>query len=53
MGGKRCATLEQIAPGHASGAVTQPRRGRLAWRKFGEIDGAGARAQSAENKACG
>jgi hypothetical protein len=47
---ERCATLDQIAPGHAGRAVTQPRCGRLAWRKFGHINGAGACAQSAENE---
>jgi hypothetical protein len=48
--GERCAALEQIVPRHAGVAVTQPRRGWLAWSKFGEIDGAGARAQSTDNK---
>jgi hypothetical protein len=48
--GERCAALEQIVPRHAGVAVAQPRRGWLAWSKFGEIDGAGARAQSTDNK---
>jgi hypothetical protein len=42
--------LEQIAPGHTGGTVTQPRRGWLAWCKLGEVNSAGARAPSAENE---
>jgi hypothetical protein len=50
LGGERRATLEQVAPGHAGGAVTQPGCSRLAGRKFGHINGAGACAQGAENE---
>ena len=53
MRGERCATAEQVAKGHAAGAVTQPRRRRLARREFGEIDGAGARGPYADKKARG
>jgi hypothetical protein len=48
--GERCATLEQIAPGHAGGAVAETRRSWLAWGKVGHIDSARACAQSAENE---
>ena len=53
MRGERRATAEQVAPGHAAGAVTQPRRRRLAGREFGEIDGAGTRGPYADKKARG
>jgi hypothetical protein len=38
MGGKRLAALKHAAPGHAAGAIAQPRGGRLARRKLSEID---------------
>jgi hypothetical protein len=50
LGGERCTALEQIAPGHSGRAVTQPRSGGLAGRKFGHINGACARAQRTENE---
>ena len=51
MRGERGAAVKQVAPGHAAGVVTQPRRRRLAGREFGEIDGAGARGPYADKKA--
>ena len=53
MRGERGAAAKQVAPGHAGGVVTQPRRGRFARREFGEIDGAGARGPYADKKARG
>ena len=41
MGGKRRAALQEIAEGHAAGAVAQPGGGRTARRKLGEINGVG------------
>jgi len=48
--GESRTALEQVAPGHAGGAVTQPGCSRLAGRKFGHINSAGACAQGAENE---
>ena len=50
LGGERRTALKQIAPRHAGRAVTQPRCGRLAGRKFGHVNGASAGAQSTENE---
>src|ERR1700728_5078799 len=51
VSGQRRATAQQIAPGHAASAVAKPRGSGFAWRKFGEIDGAGAGRPNAHKNA--
>lgn len=53
MGGERRAAAKEIAPCHAAMAVAEPGSRRFAWRKLGEIDGARARGQNAEQQAHG
>jgi hypothetical protein len=38
---KRRAAAQEIPPGHAAGAIAQPRGSGSARRKFGKIDGIG------------
>jgi hypothetical protein len=49
--GKRRATTEQIVPGHSAGTIAHPSSGRLARRKFGEINRTCGRYGYAEQKA--
>ena len=47
------AAAKQIAPGNAARMVAKLRGGRLARRKFSEIDCARARRPNTEQQACG
>jgi hypothetical protein len=53
MGGERCATLEQVAPGHAGRAIAHSRGCGLARGKLGKIDRAGGSCGYADKKASG
>jgi hypothetical protein len=53
MSGERCATTHQAAPRHATGTIAHSSGGRLARRKFSEIDRVGGRSSKANQKACG
>jgi hypothetical protein len=53
MSGERCATTHQAAPRHATGTIAHSSGGRLARRKFSEIDRVGDRSSKANQKACG
>ena len=53
MSGERRAAAKQIAPGHAAGVIAKPSGGRLARRKFSEIDCIRGGGRKAEKQTCG
>jgi hypothetical protein len=53
MGGERCTTTRKAAPRHATGTIAHSSSGRLARRKFGEIDRVGGRSGKANQKTGG
>jgi hypothetical protein len=53
MSGQRRATPNQIAPGHAARMIAEPGGGRLARRKFSEIDCIRGGGRKAEKQTCG
>jgi len=55
VSGKRRAAAQEIVPGHAARAITQPRRSWFAWGELGKIDGVGGTGkhkQRPDQQAC-